>query len=128
MVPAAIAHLVVSPLVFMQTMRPFILLVSVFALVGCATSQLDYTRHKSNVCEIHQVVMVKKTVPAHHGLMSVNQKSRARIAVADHLFPHADASVNPDCDIHGPQSAVVYSCPECERARAQWELSYDSKH
>jgi len=121
-------ELTARPHARMQTMRLFILFVSMFTLVGCVTHQLDYTHHKSNVCEVHKVAMHEKIVTAYHGLMSVDQKTQARLLVADKLFPHAEDSVNPDCDIHGPQSAVVYSCPECERARAQWELSYNAEH
>jgi hypothetical protein len=99
-----------------------------FIISGCATGPLDYTKGQSPVCQVHNTAMMKKLVPAHYGLQSVDKRKEARLKAAAQLFPHVAEDVNPGCNRSGPKSAVVYSCAECERASREWELRYDVHH
>lgn len=105
-------------------LRHLIFLVATLCLAGCATPRADYTQGQSNVCEIHQGEMEKANVPIYYGLMRLTPLGKAYVAASTKAFPHAEQDVDGGCIVSREREAVIYVCPQCAKARRQWEADY----
>jgi len=111
----------------MKQLHSLLLIAIVTIFVGCDKTTVEGTRGKSDICEIHHVQMVKKKVPIAYGLFSATPFSLAYHAASTNSFPHAEDVVGGGCVVDTTKWAIIYSCPECERIRHQWELEYVKK-
>ena len=71
--------------------------------------------YDAEVCEVHHRKMARKEVPVAYGLIPLESESDRK------AFPHCPEFVRGGC-IGGPErTALVYICPDCEKARAERE-------
>lgn len=108
----------------MRYFLPFLLVL--IALTGCKTE--DYTQGKPTVCEIHNVPMVRTTVPIFYGFPRFSDRYMARFAASTNAFPHAETYVLGGCRAGDARRAVIYVCPKCKSAAHDWDLDYDKTH
>ena len=83
---------------------------------------------KSDICEIHHVQMVRKTVAIYYKMYPMDERSLELYYASSKLFPHAEEIDIPSYDLARPHGAEIYVCPECQKARDQWVLKYGSTH
>jgi hypothetical protein len=103
--------------------------IAVAFLAGCATPPLDNTRDQSPECEVHHVGMAKMSVPISYGLPAYSKRTLARFKASTNSFPHADDWVGGGCVVtrHSPKEAIVFVCPDCQRAAQEWEIKYGAE-
>ncbi len=114
-----------------RTCSAWCILLAVAALLasGCVSYRRDYTGVAPSICEVHHCKMQKTVVPVRHeGLVPVRARDIAMTEARPAAFPHAEDSVNMGPMVDHTQEAVIYTCPDCERARRAWEADYDGKH
>jgi hypothetical protein len=97
------------------------IVLSLLLLASCATTR-DPTTHDQapGTCEVHGVALRTDTVPIVYGLV---RSSPATIKAREASFPHAETEVLGGCVVREDQFAQVKYCPECHKAKAQWEAS-----
>jgi hypothetical protein len=101
-----------------------LLLLLLFAGNGCGRTTEDQTEDASAVCEVHHSRMAKTKVPVLYGLIPLTDQSRARQAASTNTFPHAQEFVVGARFGDGTaREAVIYVCPDCEKALQKWEAS-----
>jgi hypothetical protein len=122
----------------------FLSLLFALCLVSCAGSRdvavtrlhaprvevADYTTGESAICEIHHTQMERAVVPIAYGLMPLpDARMQARYAASTNSFPHAETYALGGCVVsdNSPIKAVIYRCPQCKKAAAEWDSVYD-KH
>jgi hypothetical protein len=84
----------------------------------------DCTEGKPTVCEVHHVAMTRRAVPWRHGMVPMH-RSEDNGAFERRMahYPHP-GDCHPATDIVLPGQrglAVVFVCPECERAKRRIE-------
>jgi hypothetical protein len=68
--------------------------------------------------------MVKTKVPVVYGLIPLTDDSRARQAASTNTFPHAqEFVVGARFGDSFAKEAVIYVCPDCQKALQKWEVS-----
>jgi hypothetical protein len=110
----------------MNGIRNLMLFCLVLSLVGCDKYTADRTRGASVTCEVHGWRMAKTNVPISYGLIRLNEYGLARQAASTNNFPHADQCVLGGCIVGTPTQAVIYVCPECQKAQKEWEARHGS--
>lgn len=95
-------------------------------LTGCDKSRADWTKGASATCEVHQRRMIKTKVPIEYGLMRLNEYGRARQAASTNSFPHAQECVLGGCIVGTATQAVIYVCPDCQKALQNWGAARES--
>jgi hypothetical protein len=83
---------------------------------GCTTSDL---RHGASICAVHHVNMETRTIPIAYGLPS-DGPPEGYFQAGQHSFPNADQRIMGGCMVHDQKTALVWFCPECARAKADW--------
>lgn len=98
----------------------------VTASVGCDKYTADLTRGLPSTCEVHHTQMLKTNVPIEYGLIRLNEYGRARQAARANCFPHAQECVLGGCIVGTPTQAVIYVCPDCQKALQKWEIAREN--
>jgi hypothetical protein len=107
--------------------------VVVLALAGCAAAfvvwyvadqPLDATT-PGEVCEVHGTPLVEDIVPIVYGLPARLTPAEGDFVHAN--FPCARTDCGGGCVVGSKTKARVSYCPDCRRARAEWEASH-GKH
>lgn len=84
-------------------------------------SVIDFTRERSNVCELHGIAMKKQLVGMIHGKRPYELDSDPESNARRTKFPHADEPYCTGFCIPTAQAkARVYICPKCTDARITW--------
>ena len=102
----------------------FVLLMS--SAVGCDKQRADFTTGMPNTCEIHHTQMFETNVPMDYGLIRPDEYGQARQAASTNSFPHAQACVLGGCILGTATQAVIYVCPDCQKALQKWEIARES--
>ena len=102
----------------------FVLLMA--GAVGCDEHRADLTRGMNSICEIHQTQMLRTNVSIEYGLIRLNEYGRARQAASTNSFPHALECVLGGCIVGTATQAVIYVCPDCQKALQKWEIASES--
>jgi len=94
--------------------------------MGCDEYRADLTRGMPSTCEVHHTQMFKTNAPIEYGLIRLNDYGRARQAASTNSFPHAQECVLGGCIVGSATQAVVYVCPDCQKALQKWEVGHES--
>ena len=95
-------------------------------LTGCDSYHEDRTKGLSATCEVHHRQMVKTNVPIDYGLIRLNEYGRARQAASTNTFPHAQERVLGGCVEGVATQALIYLCPDCQKALQRWDVARES--
>ena len=95
------------------------------AQADAAVPPADYTGGESNICEVHNIEIFKRTVPFAHGMipMSRAEAHRGEWKRRTDNYPHP-GDVQPATGIVLPGQkgrCVVFACPKCEAAKRAME-------
>lgn len=114
----------------MRTCLTYCILLAMVACLasGCVPYRKDYTGREASICEVHHRKMEKTVAPVYYGLAPVRARDAAMAKASTEAFPHADDSINPSCVVQRTREGVIYTCPDCVRARRAWQAHYDAKH
>jgi predicted RNA-binding Zn-ribbon protein involved in translation (DUF1610 family) len=107
----------------MKKIRSFVLLVAMTIVVGCNEPRADFTKGVPSMCVVHHTQMVKTNVPIEYGLVRLNEYGRARQAASTNSFPHAQECTLAGCIVGTATQAVIYVCPDCQKALQKWEVA-----
>lgn len=124
--PGVAALIVSSCTGSMDKIRNLALVLMVATAAGCDKYKADLTRGMPSTCEIHRTEMLKTNVPIEYGLIRLNDFGRARQAASTSSFPHAQESVLGGCIVGTATQAIIYICPDCQKALQKWELARES--
>jgi len=102
------------------------LILLALGLIGCDKRREDWTKGSSATCEVHHTRMVKSNVPIQYGLIRLNEYGRSRQAASTNIFPHAQECVLGGCIVGTATQAVIYVCPDCQKALQKWEVARES--
>jgi len=126
----------------MQRSSPLAPFAFCILLAGCATggagptswhghplidSETADLRGATDTCPIHRVRMQEKRVPVQYGLVGYAGGAPAYWEAREKRFPFSNSDSVAGGDLpttQDPRFAVVWSCPDCERA----ELAYRKAH
>jgi hypothetical protein len=98
-------------------------------IVGCASTprttwRTDYTKNKSNICEVHTREMREVRVPIYYGTPDFwNEKWKAEQEAIVASFPHAHEWLAGGCVrwFDSPKKATLFVCSACQNAEKKWK-------
>lgn len=86
-------------------------------LSACAT---DYTSGRPAVCSVHVRPMERERVEVRH--VSAGPETRDYEEIAEAKFPHTRRQIKTGVSLKPwRDTAIVYVCPECEKAAPRWQ-------
>jgi hypothetical protein len=110
---------------FMKRIGSLLLACAAALLVAsCDRTTTDYTRGRSDRCEVHGTKMTRASVPIEYGLVRLNEWGKQLQTASTNSFPHAQESVLAGCIVENATQAVIYACPTCQEARKKWEAEH----
>lgn len=85
--------------------------------------EMDFTRGKSESCEIHGVQMSRQIVPVVYGTVLPSKELEAQAQFAQAHFPHAKTNCWLGCVDTGNKQARIFVCSDCKQREKDWMTS-----
>jgi hypothetical protein len=87
---------------------------------------LDTTQGVSNFCPVHKIRMGVRRVHIAYGLL-MPRLTDPPFDLRKRQFPFALDYWRGGCIIQGKSTALIYICPECQRAERQWISDHNQR-
>ena len=111
-------------------MRAFQMIILVLLVCSVSACVLDQTHGYPDTCWVHHSHMMPILLPIESGRTTSFPLVIAATEASVHAFPNAPVGYDNyyPRSLTAPRRVRLYECPECRRARCEFEADWDFHH